>query len=104
MANPVSDILEKSPKRNLVNFVIGGPTVKNRRRKALAVDFMPTIIEAVGGRIEGGRLGLGVSLLRDEPPTLLESLDLDSLTEQMTSPSKLYRRLMGLPEQGRATP
>lgn len=74
--------------RPLVNFITINTTA-SRNRSATAVDFMPTIIEAIGGRIDGRRLGLGTSLFSTKP-NLFEKLGIKNLAAYMLSPSKLY--------------
>lgn len=62
------------------NTFINVPLV-NRNRKFSALDMFPTVLEAIGAKIEGHRLGLGSSILSKDS-TLLEMLGnykLDSL-------------------------
>jgi len=68
--------------------------LKNLNRQISHYDFLPTILEAIGADVP--RLGLGVSLYRDEP-TLLEKLgkkNFSSLLFYRTSNGMSFRRFI----------
>lgn len=89
-------INEKMSNR-LMNIFINLPRPKNLNRKFTAADIMPTIIEAVGGRIAGKRrLGLGVSLYNQSDETLLEKMPRDKLEFEMHRRSDVYESLLNL--------
>jgi len=52
-------------------------------------DFMPTIIESIGGEIEGGRLGLGTSLFSGKE-TLIEKNGIAEFGQKIYEKSRLY--------------
>lgn len=75
-------------------FCIINPSDKNKdyvekERLYTAVDLFPTTIAALGGTIEGNRLGLGVNLYSDEQ-TLIERYDETYLNRQFYQYSKYY--------------
>ena len=95
MTNDVSSVLQAhaDARRNLnilINPVRPLPSVP---RAVTHFDFLPTVVEAVGGQVPGGRLGLGTSLYT-ERPTLVESLGLDALNAGLTAYSPYYYRLL----------
>lgn len=54
-----------------------------------ALDTYPSIIAALGGRIEGNRLGIGTNLFSDQK-TILEKYGLDKSLKELDKMSKLY--------------
>lgn len=58
-------------------------TPKEDKRVFAAIDIFPTILEAIGAEWSGKRLGLGVSLWRDNGQTLLEMMGKDQLNDQL---------------------
>lgn len=59
------------------------------RRQLYSFDIAPTLLEAMGFRLPGGRFGLGVSLFGKEP-TLLEKYGQGALDDGLRQRSKLY--------------
>lgn len=64
----------------------------NKDRTFSQIDLFPTILEALGFKIEGSRLGLGTSLFSDRK-TLLEELGEEKLMSQLAKSNKLYKNL-----------
>lgn len=56
-----------------------------------ALDTYPTIISAIGGKIEGEKLGLGVNLFSGEK-TLAEEYGLEKLDKELQKKSDFYNR------------
>lgn len=79
MRNPLSNQLERAAQRTIYNRFIGDsvPLVKNREQ-VVHFDMLPTILEFVGYRVEGGRLALGYSgfgeLVPPPPAARIEEL------------------------------
>ena len=61
--------------------------IKNRTYAVL--DYMPTILSAMGYSIEGDRLGLGTNLFSGEK-TLLEKYGFKELDNYLTAPSRIF--------------
>lgn len=76
--------------RQAYAVVINGPdyTLK-KTRQFTTLDIFPTIIEALGAKIEGHRLGLGTSLY-SEALTLLESMGEATLNAELSADSQYY--------------
>ncbi|MST75968.1 sulfatase-like hydrolase/transferase [Roseburia sp. MUC/MUC-530-WT-4D] len=66
-------------------------TQSNIQRKYTTVDLFPTTLAAMGVKIEGNRLGLGVNLYSGEK-TLYERYGKDYLEVELLKDSKLYRQ------------
>ncbi len=62
---------------------------QKNNRDFCSADMYPTVLEALGYRIEGGRLGLGTSLFSDRK-TLMEELTTDYLFQELSKKSKFY--------------
>ena len=64
-------------------------TNNNKNRIITALDSYPTIVSAIGGEIDGDRLGLGVNLFSDKK-TLAEEYGLKYLDEELKKKSVFY--------------
>ncbi len=64
----------------------------NRDRTFSQIDLFPTILEAIGFKVEGSKLGLGTSLFSDKK-TLLEEFGETELNSQLAKNNKLYKNL-----------
>lgn len=60
-------------------------------RTFTTMDMYPTTLASLGVEIEGDRLALGTNLYSDTP-TLVESMGLDMLNEQLQMTSKYYNK------------
>ena len=71
-------------------FINASPApVREKNRKFTTMDFFPTVLSAMGARIEGERLGLGTNLFSDVP-TLSEELGYDALFDELRRKSAFY--------------
>jgi phosphoglycerol transferase len=64
-------------------------TDNNKNRIVTALDSYPTIVSAIGGKIKGDRLGLGVNLFSDKK-TLVEEYGLKYIDEELKKKSEFY--------------
>ncbi|MBR3654600.1 MAG: LTA synthase family protein [Elusimicrobia bacterium] len=64
----------------------------NKNRTFSQIDLFPTILEALGFKIEGSKLGLGTSLFSDKK-TLLEEFGEGELNSQLAKRNKIYNNL-----------
>ena len=62
-----------------------------KNREYCAVDMFPTTLAAMGFKIEGNRLGLGVNLYSEEE-TLMERFGLKKLNKELLKHSRYYRK------------
>lgn len=62
--------------------ILNGPEYTGPKREFSTLDIFPTVLSAVGARIEGNRLGLGANLYSAEP-TLVESMGIAELNNQI---------------------
>ncbi len=74
------------------NVSIDEKLMKNRRFTAL--DTMPTILETLGYKIDGHKLGLGVSLMSGEKTLLENGLSIKRLNQELDKQSLIYNKLL----------
>ena len=55
--------------------------------------MFPTILSAIGGEIEGNRLGLGANLFSDEK-TIVEKYGYEKVKEEICKRSDFYKNLI----------
>lgn len=80
--------------RKAYAVVLNGPEYSLKKtRQFTTLDIFPTIIEALGAKIEGHRLGLGTSLY-SEALTLLESMGFETLNADISADSKYYTEVI----------
>lgn len=80
-------------KRSIYNlFINSAIKPKNTNRTFTQIDMFPTILEAMGVKIKGHRLGLGTSVFSDEP-TLAERFSPEYLAKELVKRSKIYESL-----------
>ncbi|MFG6176297.1 sulfatase-like hydrolase/transferase [Halomonas sp. THAF12] len=96
------------PRANTLMLLHNDLVPRRLRREATTMDVLPTVLEAMGFRLDHHRAGLGVSLLANEP-TLVERYGLEPLNARLKEETALQRRLWeGLdlprPEPASATP
>ncbi|MGN1079355.1 MAG: hypothetical protein ACI4TE_04195 [Alphaproteobacteria bacterium] len=83
-------MLEKEKNRTIYNnFINAEKEFSNLDRSFTAMDIGPTVLELLDFRLNKGGLGLGRSLLRDEP-TLLELYGKEALEKELLKKSKEY--------------
>lgn len=74
--------------------VINGPEYPLEVTRDFAtIDIYPTIIESLGAKIDGGRLGLGTSLYSNQQ-TLLERFGYEKLNREMNAKSDFYESVI----------
>ncbi|MBQ3104467.1 MAG: LTA synthase family protein [Lachnospiraceae bacterium] len=66
------------------------PANKACQRVACTLDLFPTVLAAMGAKIEGDRLGLGTNLFSGRP-TLAEELGWEAFNRQLAGNSAFYR-------------
>ena len=79
--------------RYVYNVIINpvNKTDNNSNRIVTALDTYPTIVSAIGGTIEGDKLGLGVNLFSSEK-TLAEKYGLKYVEEELKKKSNFYNK------------
>lgn len=91
IARNVIGYSDEKMERYWLNFFVNSSVerkIKNKR-KFTSFDMFPTILEAMGIKIDGHALGLGRSLFSDEP-TLIELYGKDSLNALIGMKSTVY--------------
>jgi len=83
--------LKGSERRAFVTFLNVPEDLKGRPRDYTTLDLFPTTLAALGVKIPGNRLGLGVNLFSNEK-TLLERLGQKKTDEEFTKRSRFYRK------------
>jgi phosphoglycerol transferase len=93
MPNPVSRSLASSPQRTIFSmFISDEPVQIATDAVVLPFDMFPTILQFVGVRVEGGRLGLGRAAFADAPARR-PAEDLEALMADVMNPSAAYEQL-----------
>ena len=73
---------------NFVTILGAGPA-RIINRTGTTLDLYPTILEALGYTIEGGRAYMGRSIFSEHGPTLIESIGQKSLSEAVVGNTTL---------------
>ena len=92
MHNPVHKKLNSAKQRYIYNRFISNKLVTKNRENILHFDLFPTILEFIGFKIEGGKLGLGFSAIgkdSDLPPTSIY----DDMNKDLLNQSEKYLEL-----------
>ena len=72
----------------------GNKDVKNSSNRIItSLDNFPTIVYAIGGNIEGNRLGLGVNIFSDQK-TLSEKYNFEYISKELRKKSKFYGNIL----------
>ena len=93
----ISSTYEKSYDRTVFNALIHSEawfeeeTKKNKNRIFTSFDWYPTILNALGAKVEGDRLGFGVSLFSDKK-TVAEEIGLKKFDQELRKQSEYYNR------------
>ena len=80
--------------RTIYNAFINSASTTNRttNRQFISFDIYPTTLAALGVKVDGDRMGLGVNLYSDQK-TLLEKFgDVNALNHELTKRSSFYER------------
>ncbi len=82
----------KDMNRKPINVFMNTPVaaVKTKNRTFTPFDIYPTIIESLGAKIEGHRLGLGTSLFSDTPTLTEEKMSVEEMDVNVRKKSKIY--------------
>ena len=93
--NDVSEDYERSVYNVFINLPEDLDTSfeKTHNREFATLDMFPTTLAAMGVKIEGDKLGLGVNLFSDEQ-TLTEQYGRDGLDKELMKKSKFYDMLI----------
>lgn len=79
----------RTPYNVIINAAI--KPKKEKERLFTTMDWYPTILAAMGAKIEGDKLGLGTNLFSKEP-TLLEQFGYDYLSNEIQKASSFYNK------------
>ena len=87
----IGEYYDGSKARKVYNCIINAPikTDYEKNRKFNTFDFYPTVIAALGARIDGNRLGLGTNLFSGEK-TLAEKYGYDKIDTEFAKKSTFY--------------
>lgn len=86
------DELIAGPRANTFMLLHNDLIPRRLDREGSTLDVLPTVLEAMGFRVENHHAGLGVSLLSREP-TLVERHGLEAINARMQEETALQRRL-----------
>ena len=75
-----------------INVSLDMENVKLNNREFMAQDMLPTVLAAMGYKIEGNRLGLGTNLFSEEP-TLAELKGYEWIQQEYAKVSDFYNTL-----------
>ena len=70
------------------------PAKKTKNRIFTPFDIYPTIIESMGAKINGHRLGLGTSLFANIPTLTEGKMTIDEMSNGVRKSSKIYDWLL----------
>ncbi len=86
--------IDKNYERHIYNCIINAPieTENTKNRIFTPFDMFPTTIAAIGCKIEGDRLGLGVNLYSDKQ-TLAEKYSFETFTNEIVRSSEYYNNI-----------
>lgn len=85
--------LKDKERKSYVSFINAPLEAKNVKREYTTLDLFPTTLAALGVKIPGNRLGLGVDLFSGEE-TLYEKLGAKEFDSQFTRKSLFYRNFL----------
>ena len=86
----------KDMNRRLVNVFMNTPVaaINTKNRTFTSFDIYPTIVESLGAKIEGHRLGLGTSLFSDIPTLTEGKFKVEEMDIEVRKKSKIYDWLL----------
>lgn len=92
--------VDENYQRTPFNVIINsGVTTENTNNRLFgSIDMFPTTIAALGGKIEGDRLGLGVNLYSDQL-TLIEQYGFEYVNTEIQKSSNFYQEKLLYPEE-----
>ncbi|MBQ8677005.1 MAG: sulfatase-like hydrolase/transferase [Alphaproteobacteria bacterium] len=92
MNNFFTPEMNRKPLNIFVNSPLGADKTKNRIFTPF--DIYPTVIESLGAKISGHRLGLGTSLFSDIPTLTESKMSIEEMDEGVRKSSKIYDWLL----------
>lgn len=87
-----TDDMDRKVLNIFINSSVGADKTKNRIFTPF--DIYPTIVESLGAKISGHRLGLGTSLFSDEPTLTESKMNLEEMDTEVRKSSKIYDWLL----------
>lgn len=92
-AEYINATYDKGYQRTIFNTFIHpqAETPRTKNRTFTSFDMFPTILTALGARIEGDRLGLGVSLFSGKP-TVAEEIGVKTLDRELRKQSEYFKK------------
>lgn len=85
---------ERTTYNVFINTDFSKEETKQKNRKFTQLDMLPTTISALGGKIEGERLGLGTNLFSGDK-TLVEKYGYQKVKNELNKNSNYYNKFMG---------
>jgi len=89
-----NDTMDRSVYNVYINSAVKPDKTITKNRRFTALDTMPTILETMGYKIEGHKLGLGVSLVSGEKTLLENGLSVKELDQELDKQSLIYNKLL----------
>lgn len=92
----MNEIFTDDMDRKVLNIFINSPVGADRTKNRIFTpfDIYPTIVESLGAKISGHRLGLGTSLFSDIPTLTESKMTVDEMDTEVRKSSKLYDWLL----------
>lgn len=89
-------VFGKDKRRRVFNLFVNTEKkpVKTTNRKFTTMDIYPTILEAMGATVSGGRLALGTSLFSEIPTVLEQIKNTDEFNKEIMKRSSVYDYLL----------
>ncbi len=90
-AEYINGTYDKNYKRTVMNAFVHSveQTTNNKNRQFTSFDMYPTILAAMGAKVEGDKLGLGVNLF-SEHKTITEEMGVTKLDQELRKQSKYF--------------
>lgn len=92
MNNFFTSDMNRKPLNIFINSSVGADKTKNRTFTPF--DIYPTIVESLGAKISGHRLGLGTSLFSDVPTLTEGKITVEDMDKEVRKSSEIYDWLL----------
>lgn len=92
--NKISKKYERTTYNVFINTDYNKNNIKMTERHFTQLDMLPTTISAIGGNVDGNRLGLGTNLFSNEK-TIVEKYGYEKVKDELLKKSKYYNTFMG---------
>lgn len=91
-AEYIGGTYDKNYERTTMNTFMNSvaPVTNNKNRSFTSFDMYPTILTALGARVEGARLGLGVNLFSGQK-TVAEEIGVEQLDRELRKQSRYFK-------------